>query len=221
MSRLTSNTFIPAINEGSPVAKGCAYLGGVTCVFYVTPLYQLRVRAFGVQKVYKLLDNVTWVAVLEDVDAQGRNVARVYYTTTDGGVWLASYYEFGSNSYNPFRLALKVGKTKARQLSITKHRLLYPAELNTPDRTAYFLMTDNGVTQVIHLASDPEFTQTYSSRICYNNELDPSFSVNTPSIGFHPEDPLRMQVAVQRIDKQTRKSEVGVYVVSFDDRDRH
>lgn len=221
MTRITSDTYVPLVNEGSPLAKGVAYLNGSTCVFYVTPLFQLRVRSFGSQKVYKLGDNVTWVSVVEDVEAgTGYLVARVYYSTTEGANWVMTYREFGSNNYTVSRLAIKSGRTKARQIHIIKHVFVYPVFMALPDRPAYILMTDNGQTQIVHVADDFEFTQKYSSRTCYNNDFDPLFTVNSPSIGFHPDDPLRMQVAVQRTEKATLRREVGVYVVSFDDRDK-
>jgi hypothetical protein len=220
MTRIVSDTYVPLVNEGSPLAYGAAYLNGVTCIFYVTPIFQLRVRAYGNSKIFELRDNVTWVSVMEDKDDAGFDVARVYFSTAEGGNWVLTYREFGSNNYSLTRLALRSGTTKVRQLCAIKHTLVYPAILNTPDRMVYVLMTDNGVVQVAHMADDFEFSQRYSSRTGYNNDLDPLYIVNSPTIGFHPDDPLRLQVAVQRLERATLKKEIGVYVMSYDDRDK-
>ena len=216
MGRITAAEYLPVVAECAPAAKGLAYLDGVTCIFYVTPLCQLRCKAFETRKVLKLLDGVTWVSVVEDVNAQGEDVARVYYSTLDGGVWHFTYRKFGTNDFVPERLTVKGGRAGVRQLSATKHTFVFSAATAKPPRTAYILVTDDGGAQFAHVANDPLFTQAYTRRMIYSNHLAPTHVVNTPVVGFHQDDALRMHVAIQRTDVATRVREVGVYVVDFE-----
>ena len=217
MPRITTDTYSTLVPEASALSKGLAYLNEQNCVFYVTDINQLRVRAFEGKGIIALQDEVVGLSVVEDTNAEGKQVALVYFCKLDGSIWLLTYPYFGANFYTVERLLIQ---GQAVSLSACKHTLVYPTSMAKPDQITYFLMADTGTSHLLHIAIDPAFSQRYGTKNCFKNTLDPGLIVASPSIGFHPDSPLRMNVAVRRITRSTGAHEVGVYIVSFDDRDK-
>ena len=203
MSTLDPQRYNSLVAEASATSRVLLDLRGRAVVFYVTTAtHELRVRSYGSEQVFTLLQDV---AQAHGFTYAGK--AYIYSVTTSGAVKMVTYQFFGDTA--PVVKDIAVG-----------YRAIYLHAACQRDQ--FFLAFSDGGRLYLLTAKDPAFLQEPRRYRLYSNSLDPLHYVEKPVLGIHPEDfrakpaKSRMTVGVERLTLATGEREIGYFIFELE-----
>lgn len=200
MSKLTTfDHYVPLVPETNAKAKVFLQLDSDHVVFYVSAATkELRVRAYGSNQIYTLLQGVDHVhGFVED------GLAHVYVALVSGAIQMFTYRYFGEQARNVQSL-LPGYSASYLHVVAQEHR--------------YLMATEGGERFRLFGAKDPTFASGLSVQQIYSNLRDPLYRMAKPVIGIHPydwktsPDPSRVTIAMERTTRISGTKSVGFFV---------